>query len=136
MSDKGDEIRFVKGTYQGRNGWLNKNRRSKKSRYSYVIVDLEEEGEKPTRVLTTSIRKPHKVPTSFEEAALQQHPDIELAMIRLCEMWAECGLNDGNNATRLFVEELHNAHESLKTQGNKARHRQVHFEEGAAESYL
>jgi hypothetical protein len=80
MTDnKGEEIRFVAGNYIGETGWLNAAKRHTKLKY-YVIVDLDDE-EKATLVWKTSVKLSSEevAPTSFEEACLRQHPDIDAA---------------------------------------------------------
>ena len=123
---KGEEIRFVKGTYAGNQGWLNTSKKSKSGRYDYVIVNLDDK-EKPTRVLKSSIRKPFQEPETYEEAAVQQHPEMELAMIRLAEMFAECGVQQAGETVKLFVKELERAHHHQLQLGSKARYRNVNF---------
>ncbi|KAL3903644.1 MAG: hypothetical protein SGARI_005282, partial [Bacillariaceae sp.] len=87
--EKGRSIRFVKGKYAGYEGWEDKSKRKKKgSRYRPVIIKLEEK-EKKTSVLKTSFRSLFHIPSTLEEAALQQHPDLELAMINLAGMFAQ-----------------------------------------------
>jgi hypothetical protein len=76
-AQKGDPIRFVKGKYLGNVGWINTGKKKTKSgTYCYVIVRLENE-EKETRVKRSSYRERQVPPKTYEEAILQQHPDIE-----------------------------------------------------------
>jgi hypothetical protein len=130
---KGHHIRFVKGTYAGRNGWIDSSRKKGKSNYRHVIVAADPEDqdsqEKCTRVKITSFCDPHPIPSSFEEAALQQHPDIEVAMIKLAEMFTQCSISDYNGVMRLFANELDKAKKIQRKQGNKARYREVHWVE-------
>jgi hypothetical protein len=105
MPEKGEEIRFVRGVYVGCVGWINKSRKNKKSSYRHVIVALEGE-EKATRVKKSSLRKKFKAPRTYEEACLQQHSDIELAMIQLAEMFSQCHFQDNNNVLQLLNDEL------------------------------
>jgi hypothetical protein len=55
---KGHHIRFVKGTYAGRNGWIDSSRKKGKSNYRHVIVAADPEDqdsqEKCTHVKITS----------------------------------------------------------------------------------
>ena len=130
MPQKGDEIRFVKGSYAGCVGWVNTSKRSKKkSSYVHVIVKTEGNIEKATRVKRNSIRQTFEDPTSFEEAALQQHADLELALIRVTEIFAECGINQTIEAIRLFEEELDRSRAFQISLGNKARYRHIEWTE-------
>lgn len=133
--NKGSEIRFVKGTYAGMHGWIDKDKKKKKgSAYRNVIVDYkakdgdDEDGIYQTRVKESSYRKLWTQPKTFEEAALQQHPDIEKAMITLAEMFAQCGSDLSNDGVlQLFHEELTRAKAHIKGLGSKARYRYVLF---------
>ena len=116
-TEKGKAIRLVKGTYVGRNGWINNSRVAlKNSSMVCVIVDLEDGKEKATHVQKTSICPVHEEPQSFKEAALQQHKDLELALVKLAEKFARCGVLDNREALRLFNDELNNAREKQKVQ--------------------
>ncbi|CAB9522900.1 unknown protein [Seminavis robusta] len=126
MPEKGDAIRFVKGTYAGYNGWMNKSKRTKpKSPYRYVVVDLKDSHEKATRVKLTSIKPRFEAPRCFEEAALQQYEDMEQAMVRLAELFAQCGIGGPLGAMQLFEEELNRAVKVQRELGSKARFRRV-----------
>lgn len=127
--DKGKTIRFVKGVYAGCTGWLNKSRKKKKgSPFRSVIVHVEDDEDdlgfdKYTRVKDNSYRPSHKAPASFEEAALQQHPDLELTMIRFAEMLAECGITDPGQIGHLFAIEFARAVKYQHSLKSKARYR-------------
>jgi hypothetical protein len=82
MSERGAAIRFVGGKYNGYTGWFNVARAHTKCMY-YVIVTMGENGwEKNTRVPKSSVLAfvDERAPVSFEEAVLQQHSDIDVAM--------------------------------------------------------
>ena len=116
-------------------GWIDKDKKKKKdSPYRNVIVNYEakhsddEDGPIQTRVKESSFRKLWTNPATYEEAALQQHRDMEKTMIALAEMFAQCGVglaNDG--ALHLFNAELTLAKENMTRLGSKARFRYVHF---------
>lgn len=125
--EKGQAIRFVKGTYAGQTGWYNSVNNTKSGIYCSVIVPMKSGAEKATRVLKSSIRAPFADPTTFEEAALQQHPDLELAMINLAEMFVQCGVTRSTEAMKLLDAELTEAYSRFKLLGNKARYRGVDF---------
>jgi len=125
---KGREIRFIKGTYAGRKGWIDASRKKTKSTFRHVIVEDDGDGEKFTRVKKTSYREPFKLPTSYEEAAMQQHPDIEKTMILLAEMLASCGIGTHNaEVHQLLEDEIQKANTNLEKAGSKARFRNVEW---------
>lgn len=131
----------MKGKYAGMEGWLNTKKKSNKnSFYRSVIVKLEDEdGEeervKATRVKRNSIRDlwPTTI-TTYEEAALQQNPDIERAMIELAEMFAQCGVTSNNGFLRLFDKELTRARTFQNKLGHKGRYRYIFFGNGDREN--
>jgi hypothetical protein len=51
----------------------------------YVIVDLGDGATKKTRVQKESVRKRQGSPLNYAEAILQQCPDIEVKMDKLCQ---------------------------------------------------
>ena len=123
---KGAEIRFVRGTYAGHEGWLDTSKVVKSGRYCAVIVNLDGE-EKATRVSKSSVRNPFQELTTFEEAAIQQYPEIQITMIRLAQMMAECNVENDTESLRLFQIELKVAHDHQEALGNKAQYRHVDF---------
>ena len=125
--EKGEEICFVKGTYAGLAGWKNKaKKRAKGSSMIPVIVQLENE-LKATKVKLSSFRKPFTEPTCKEEAALQQNPDLELAMINLATMWAQMGVTDISNIAKLVATEINEAQKHQRNLKGKARYRLVEY---------
>jgi hypothetical protein len=84
MSNIGDPIRFVKGKYKGKTGWCNKDKESTRERL-YVIVDLGDGVIRRTFVKKTSAKpavQPN--PASYSEAVLQECPDVEEKLDKLC----------------------------------------------------
>lgn len=128
-SEKGAEIRFVKGVYKGEKGWLDKSKKQKKKVMHSVGVDMEDDnGQKVvkwTRVRANSYRKKFSAPKSYEEAAVQQHFKIEAAMIELAELFATCAVYSQENCVDLFAEELQVACEYQEKLGVKAKWRRV-----------
>ena len=126
--NRGEEIRFVRGKYVGCTGWHDISRKkSEKSKFFPVIVTMEDDTEKQTRVRGSSIRVPHKAPLTHKEAAMQQYPDIELAMINLADMFIQCNIESPEETLRMFNNELlasRNRQDALK---GKARYRGVYF---------
>lgn len=102
--DKGKTVSFVKGVHADCAGWLNKSRKTKKGNpFGSMIVHVEEANEGSNnciRVKDNFCHPSHKDPVSHEEAALQQHPDMEL---HLAEMFAECGVTEATAIGRLFT---------------------------------
>ena len=133
MVEKGQRIRFKAGNYKGCNGWLAKNKKVQTrggEKMMCVIVDLGGGQELDTRVLTTSIGKPRTTPKSFAEAVVQQHPDIEEMMDKLCREIAKCGLSPTDPALETILsKKLTEAALLQNSAGHKARCRVVHYDE-------
>ena len=126
MPEKGNQISFVKGAYAGYEGWIDISKRKKGwSQYQHVIVKLAMDKEKATRVKVSSYRVPFEEPRCFIEAAVQQHSDIELAVIRVCETFADLGLHDNLDSLKLINEELDRARNHQVNLGGKGRYRRV-----------
>ena len=131
---KGAAIKFVGGTYQGLYGWLNRDRQCSTC-FVYVIVALKAGKEKCTKVrhenyvLRTAIRNP----TNYEEAAVQQHADIDAMLRRLAKSLAECEeiLPEGDSGKRISNIFLEYLQQAVATQASKPvekqRWRRVRF---------
>ena len=100
---KGKAIRFARGTYEGLEGWLDKaNKTSKESGQVWVIVnDTQYEEEVHTRVLKTSIRKPRSKPSTWAEAAIQQHPRLNKKINELAYLLASFKVSGANETSVL-----------------------------------
>jgi hypothetical protein len=128
MAEKGEKIRFVKGRYQNLTGWKDKSYKKKRgSNYRGVIVKFEDGSQKVTRVKKSSFRPSHEDAVCFEQAAMQQNPDMEHAMIRFAEMWVECHINSNDKAVEYLHYEIERARLRQKELGSKARYRKVEF---------
>ncbi|KAL7579362.1 hypothetical protein ACA910_014036 [Epithemia clementina (nom. ined.)] len=65
--------------------------------------------------------------SSYEEAILQQHPDIEDAMDWLCNAIAECDINNSDPMCVLFREKLEQAIIRQHFLGSRARYMRVRY---------
>ena len=141
-TEKGDEIHFKPSAapaYRNKLGWINtaKGADGFTAQMVYVIVDLGNGKEHPTRVMQTSITKRHSTPTSYDEALFQQHPDIEGLMDKLILKIASCSMpaDDTNEFQHIqqaiadtFLAKLTHACKKQKDMGIKAKYVNVHFD--------
>ena len=85
--DKGAPIKFVKGMYVGEQGWVHKDK-GYTLKMIYVVVEKSSKVlyTKWTRILQTSVKLVSELEeaSSYEEAILQQHSDID--DVRACKM--------------------------------------------------
>lgn len=120
MSDKGDPILFVKGKYKGKTGWYNQEKGSTRTRH-YIIVDMGHNVLIRTWVNKASARPAVLVspPTSYSEAVLQQCPDVEEKLEKLCTELAMCKIDkDPNGILAIINQKLA---EACQTQASKTR---------------
>ena len=94
--EKGEEIRLVKGDYEGKKAWMNKAKKPTKCMFFIIVDDVG--GELATRVMKTSVRLLTNVrtPSSYEEALIQQHPDIEQVLVKLATLLVKCGMDENS----------------------------------------
>ena len=127
MVKKGEPLRFVNGKYNGFEGWVNAEK-EKTKKMIYVIIDLGDGVLKTSMVKKSSVATPHESPDSYEEAALQQHPDIDLLMSKLARELARCHIgSDSNKMKKLFAAKLVHAESEQFHLGNRATWRDVQF---------
>jgi hypothetical protein len=128
MSDKGEPIRFVRGLYKGKTGWLNKEKGSTECQF-YVIVSMANNKIKRTRVNKESVAAPRDemAPSSYAEALLQQHPDLEEKMDILCRELAKCKIQ--KDAAGIYKILNRKIEEAIKRQSKKSKavYREVIF---------
>ena len=69
IADKGARIRFAKGTYQGKNGWMNTGKGETKQQFNVIVILTPGGGEKKMRVMKGSAKLiSEEDPSSYEEA--------------------------------------------------------------------
>jgi hypothetical protein len=114
---KGDEIRFIRGSYKELNGWLDTaNKCKRKSKFIWVVVNDEDYDEEiHTKVWKSSVREKKKAPTTWAEAAVQQHPEIEDAVIEVARLFASCLITDEKSVIELIGSEIRLAQKENST---------------------
>ena len=85
-----------------------------------MIVQLEDSSEKVTCVKKSSFRPNHEAADGAEKAAMQQHPDMEHAMIRFAEMWVECDIPTNDKAVECIHFKIARARAGQTELGSKA----------------
>jgi hypothetical protein len=134
MVRKGDAVRFVKGKYKGLTGWIDKDWKTEAPDSDYVgVVVVKKSGtEKATYVKRSSVRPVHKNPRCFEEAAIQQHKELEQALICFAELWVECGINNNDMALKFLNDEINAARDRQTKRGSKACYRWTNYKDSNA----
>ncbi len=129
MTNKGEKVRFVGGKYVGKKGWLN-NDKGDTTYFVYVIVDLGNGKTKETRVSKENVASPHTAPASYEEAVLQQIPEIEALMDKLARELAKCHVEVKDSSApilEIMGLKIRDAMAKQVRKGSKATWRMVKF---------
>ena len=124
---KGDEVYIIAGSYKNRRAWINAaiNRNPPKMRY--VIVDMGDGVELATRIKKTSIGPIPDGPSSYEEAAVQQIPDINYHLKKAAYHLAKCQISDFGELSRLFMAMYIEAQVELEALGPTASYYNIQF---------
>ena len=102
MSQKGPAIKLIAGKYSGCTGWINSALQHSDC-YIPVIV-IKKRGEVAYKKLTKVKHENYVLlaavkPTSYEEAMLDQHSDIDALLTKLVRKMAECEDVNSNGAS-------------------------------------
>jgi hypothetical protein len=128
-TNKGAELRFTKGSYMGKTGWINEDGKLLDC-YVHVIIHMGDGlEERLTKVRKTSMKRiaDDRPAATREEAILQQHPDIEAIMEKLAAELAKCGLDRTKETARIVSVKLQEAIVAHRTKGSKATYRFTRF---------
>lgn len=126
--DKGDEVNFVGGTYLGLTGWRWKGKVDTPKMVS-VIVRKEDGTEYGTRLKKDNV-KVSTPPINRVEAALDQHPDIEGQLDKLCKFFAQCAFDGEEKDLYVAItKRMQAAISRQRSEGLHASWREVIFDE-------
>jgi hypothetical protein len=124
---KGKAIRFTRGLYAGKSGWINDDKNAT-ALMVYEIVNLGTP-VRSTRVLKGSVGEEQSPLHTYAEAMFQQNPDIEMTLIKLCQQLAKCNIMENNPAGLYGIVNTNLVKVSRRQAelGSKATYRQVEF---------
>ena len=133
-SKKGSPIQIVRGGHSGCSRWIDKSRYTSNCFTPVIVKKGNQEQEIQTKVkhenyiLNTEL----KVPTTYEEATIQQHADINELLNKLVRKMAECELAGATDTSQkiissIFLSRLRKARQRLDVKGSKARWRGIKF---------
>jgi hypothetical protein len=128
---KGTECLFVGGTYRGCVGWIDKLKAA--TARQYYVIALQAGSLKLVRVNKESVDNRHGPPTSYVEAAFQQHKDLDECMAKLVKKLAQCRIHGCPETTAFFRKKLDKAYGHQMTLGSKALWKDVEYEKEAEE---
>jgi hypothetical protein len=127
---KGDAIRFNKGTYLGKTGWIDAAGKGLDTMVWVYVDNWNVDGRsiKHTKVKKSSIGHDRE-PTSYAEAVVQQNPDIDAKLDKLCLDLAMCDIHkDEKGIMELVHQRLVKATEDHNKLGYKQKFRRVQFD--------
>jgi hypothetical protein len=142
-AEKGEAISFISGTYQGAIGWINSSKKSKDKSKVHVIVAKEQENgnftEKLACVSTSSISSMPREPGCFIEAVMEQQPDVEVTLTKLCKLLVTCGVEltikeDFKDFSRVLLEKMAREEAIKRQKGNRAQFRMVSWNKADKEA--
>jgi hypothetical protein len=90
--DKGQRVRFIGGTHVKKKGWLRLSKERRGENQIYVLVDLGNDRVKKTYVSLINVAEILPPPTTWTEALLDQHTDVDAALEDLCRKLAKFDL--------------------------------------------
>ena len=120
---KGDSIRIKTEKYKECDAWKD-TWKTTTSKMIYVIVETEQ-GLISTRLNKDSIGSAFGIPASYEEAALQQHPDVDRKLDDLVKQLAMFDIDSSGDIMRIFAGRLDEAAAKHVAKGSNAPIRRV-----------
>lgn len=128
--EKGERVRFIAGKYGGKKGWINSAREPGDNTIP-VIVDRGRKGEKSTYVYEENMKiEPSTPPSCYAEAVIQQCPDVEQLLVKMCRAFAKCDIQqDGEGFMRLVQQNITAATEWQDSKGSLAYYRKIEWDE-------
>ena len=124
---KGNPCRILSKKYKECNAWYDKGRNNTKCKMA-VIIEYAQGRLKSSLINDENVEEVYGEPASYEEAAMQQHPDIDLKFDSLCTLLAQCNIQSGESIKAIFETKLNRANIIQQSKGNKAVWRCVdHF---------
>jgi hypothetical protein len=135
---KGPKIKMIcGGANKGKVGWISAE--STHTELSYRVIFAENENAiRIVRRTSVKILPNHEVhPSSYEDALIEQHEDIDLALDKVCAELAKCGITAPTpRLMSIFMERVRNAHSKQQSKGNKALYRHVEWYQDAQEESM
>jgi hypothetical protein len=134
MADRrGEEIRFIVGTYEGCKGWIDNS--GDATTLSVPVIGHKfkrKDGstvDKAATVRKSSVHSAAIQPAmSHAEAIMQQHPKIDQMMNKLCRQLAKCEMSTSDTLIQMaFGTKLKAAVEKQVALGADAEWKRVHF---------
>ena len=138
MSDnrKGGQVKVIRGSREGKKGWYDVSKRSRPAQSDHLIL-LNRDGTEDICTLcklsieAILLHNPPP-PASFQEAMLQQHPNIERMMNKLATALAKFeGLENTQELGQLFLVKVREAQIKQAELGCNELWRHVHWTEPA-----
>jgi hypothetical protein len=132
---KGKHILFLGGKYIGKKGWLDLNQDPMPKFIGVIVEGKGSDEDLVTRVKQAFVKdiSARKIPTSYEQALLEQHPDIEILMEKLatelarCEISGRAGTGAADGVLAMLKSKIKKAYNKQTLLGHHALWRKVKF---------
>lgn len=138
---RGEEIRFIAGTYIGYTGWIDNSRDETPASFPVIVHGFKKKDgsmvDKAATVRKSSVRPAAiQPPLSYAEAIMQQHPKIDQMMDKLCRQLAKCEMSTTDNSIHtVFAIKLHLAVAKQVALGGDAEWKRVHYTHPQGEDF-
>ena len=123
---KGRSCRLLSQKYRESTAWYDTGRNPTKCK-TPVIIELSQGQYKSVLINKENVEEAYEEPDTYEEAALQQHPDLDYKFDNLCKWLAECNIHGEEAIIAIFKAKLERANLIQTSKGNKAKWRHVDF---------
>ena len=130
---KGKRILFLGGKYAGEKGWIDLNQDPMAKMIGVIVEGKGSEELVVTRVKQACVKDilARKCPALYEEALLEQHPDIEILMEKLATELARCEItgrgNTADGVLGMVKAKIRRAYNKQTLLGHQALWRKVKF---------
>lgn len=118
---KGAAVRILTEKYKDCEAWLDTGRKKTKCKTPVIIQDEKEGGLKSTRICNKNLADPYTPPETYEEAAFQQKPELDLLADKLAKKLAACNISRGDSIVDILMAKLDRANAMQMAKGSRAR---------------
>ena len=129
MVKKGMKIRFVGGKYGGKKGWIDDDGKVGETTVSVIVNLGPKKGEHATFVYSYSVATERvTTATTYAEAVMQQCPDLDCALTKICRDFAKCNIKKDLPGFNLILQrKMADATKLLEAKGSKGLYRNIKF---------
>ena len=128
-SRKGEPLRFKSGKCAGHMGWKDKDGPCLPVQM-HCILQCKDGSLKRVRVKQTGVAARRGEPKTCLQAAIHQHPDLDVAIDKVASLLAKCNINSSPELLDLFDKRVADGHVRQHQLGSKALWKHVKCPDG------